>query len=397
MRVVWASAHLPDPSRGGGWGHEYELLRHAAQRHDVLLLAGELGAGETPPAVIADLGVEVRGVAVPARPLPANKAAHLAHLLRHRIPLGAWMVEPLTERLAAAVADAEQRGGVELVHVMPQEAAPVVAAARAPTALFLGDSYWVQASRELAAATSLKDRLRLSLERRNAGAWEKHWYPQADAVASVSPADARSLGDLCGIPVGVVPIPLGDEWFAAPTVARADDLVVIVGALDYWPNVDSVIWFAREIWPLVAQAQPRARLRVVGRRPTADVRAAVAAAGGELLADVPDVRPHYWEATVVPAPIRLGSGVKNKVLHAAACLAPQVGTAFAFDGTDARPGDDVVMAEDAAGLAAAVVRCLTDPDAAAQRARSAFRIAEAHRAERIVGALDELWARALSR
>ena len=395
MRVLWASAHIADPSRGGGWAMEYELLRHAATRHEVLVVSGELAPEEPAPAVVTDLGVRVRGVARPVRPIERNRLQMLRRLATSDTPTGAWMVAPSVAAMADAVRAAEDEGGVDLVHVMPQEAASAVAASRAPTALLLGDSYWAHVDRELRAATSFKDKLRLTLDRRSCARWERGWYPQADAVACMSEADAAVLTDLCGIPVDVVRNPIGDEWFATPTVLRSHDLVTMVGALDYEPNVDGVVWFASEIWPRVRTLAPHARLRVVGRRPTAAVRAAVAGAGGELLADVPDVRPHYWEAAVVPAPTRLGAGVKSKVLHAAACDAPQVGTTFAFADTGARDGVDVLMADDAGAMADAVAHVLRKPADAATRALAARHIAATHRIDRVGDAFDEFWARAL--
>jgi glycosyltransferase involved in cell wall biosynthesis len=294
------------------------------------------------------------------------------------------------------VTEAESTTAFDLVHVTPQEAAPIVGVARTPTALYVGDSYLVQAERERAAARSPKDRFRLWLDCVNARAYETRWYGRANAIACPSADDATTMRSLYGVDVDVVPIPVGDEWFAAPTIERCADLVTLTGALDYWPNVDGVVWFAGEVWPRVIASWPAARLRVVGRSPTAAVHDTVVAAGGEVIADVPDMRPYYWEAAVVVAPTRLGSGVKNKVLHAAACSAPQVGTTFAFAGTSARAGADVLMGDDADDLAAAVVATLADPDAAARRAGSARRIADEHRVQRVTDAWEKFWQRAVS-
>lgn len=396
MNVLWVSSHIADPTLGGGWAYEYELLVHAATHHRVTVVSGELEAGAPAPAVLTDLGVEVVGAHVPMRPVPRNKLQFLSRLATASEPSGAWLFEPVRTSMAAALARVQSSGQFDLVQVFPQESAPLVAASAGPTALLLGDSYAVQADREQRAARSTKDKLRLTLERRAARRYERRWYPQADAVACVSSADAAVLRDLCGIEVDVVPVGVGDEWFAPPT-ERSHDLVVLVGALDYLPNVDGTVWFCDEAWPHVRERAPHARLRVVGRRPPPEVRRAVADAGGELLADVPDVRPHYWEAAVAVAPTRLGSGVKNKVLHAAACQAPQVGTVFAFDGTDAVAGRDALMADDARGIADAVVATLADPAGARERADAARQVALRHSRQAAGAALDAFWARALGR
>ena len=394
MNVLWVSAHVADPTLGGGWAYEYEVLVHAAAHHRVTVVSGELDAGAPVPAALGDLGVEVVGARVPSRSLPGGKVRYLGLLAAASEPTGAWTIEPVRRSMAAAVDRLQASRPFDLVQVFPQEAAPLLEGSRGPTALLLGDSYTVQAERALDAARSAKDRLRLTLERRNASRFERRWYPTASAVACVSEADAARLRSLCAIDVDVVPVGVGDEWFAPPS-GRSHDLVVLVGALDYGPNVDGTVWFCEEVWPLVRPRTPAARLRVVGRRPPVQVRDAVIAAGGELLADVPDVRPHYWEAAVAVAPTRLGSGVKNKVLHAAACQAPQVGTVFAFDGTGAVAGRDALMADDAPGLADAVVATLGDPAGARRRAEAALELAHRHSRSAAGAALDAFWERAL--
>ncbi|MCU0968985.1 MAG: TIGR03087 family PEP-CTERM/XrtA system glycosyltransferase, partial [Rubrivivax sp.] len=86
--------------------------------------------------------------------------------------------------------------------------------------------------------------------------------------------------------------------------AAGETPLVFTGAMDYWPNVDAVTWFAHEILPRLRERHPAARLHAVGRSPTPAVRAlagdAVAVSG-----TVPDVRPYLQHAAVVVAPLRL--------------------------------------------------------------------------------------------
>ena len=129
----------------------------------------------------------------------------------------------------------------------------------------------------------------------------------------------------------VIENPIADEYFAAPAIARRDDTVVFVGSLAYPPNTDAITWIVQDIWPRVCRQRPDARLVVVGRGDGDSVtvprmRSLVESVGGTFAVDVPDVRPYYWEASVVVAPLRLGAGLRNKVIHAMACHAPVVAT-----------------------------------------------------------------------
>src|SRR5206468_9189943 len=125
----------------------------------------------------------------------------------------------------------------------------------------------------------------------------------------------------------------------------------IIGSFGWEPNIDSVNWMCEEIWPLVRRARPDARLRVVGRFASPDLIGKVEEAGGEFFGDVPDIRPYYWEAAVVLTNIRMGSGMRNKVLHAMACRAPVVSTPSALEGIDVVVRENILVAADAAGLA----------------------------------------------
>ncbi|MCE9529629.1 MAG: TIGR03087 family PEP-CTERM/XrtA system glycosyltransferase [Planctomycetes bacterium] len=93
---------------------------------------------------------------------------------------------------------------------------------------------------------------------------------------------------------------------------------VFVGAFDYRPNVDAAVWFANEIWPNVRKQHPKARFRIVGRRPVRAIRNLSSRDGIEVVGSVPDIRPFLREAAVVVAPLRIARGLQNKVLEALA-------------------------------------------------------------------------------
>ena len=99
--------------------------------------------------------------------------------------------------------------------------------------------------------------------------------------------------------------------------------LVFTGAMDYWPNVDAVTWFAQAMLPLLRQRQPAARFHIVGRNPTAAVRA-LAGDAVSVTGTVPDVRPYLRHAAAVVAPLRLARGVQNKILEAMAMARPVV-------------------------------------------------------------------------
>lgn len=394
MKVLWATCHRPDPNGGGGEAHEFTLIREASRTHQLTVVSSAVAPGEA-PAYLTELGVDVIGVAGSPRPVP-NRAGLLGVLATSHMPVTVWRHTPCAAALHIAVAEAERRVRPDLVQVWPSEVASVASVPAAPTALLLTDCFTRQAIRERRMATTRRQQLLWALELHNARRWERSAFSAPSALGCVSATDAAALAELTGRPLDIVPVALGDEWFEPPAVPRSPDEVMFIAALDYRPNVDAALWLARDIWPLVRERVPGAILHVVGRNPVTEVRRAIADCGGELHPDVPDVRLWYWRAAVALSPVRLGSGMRNKILHAMACGAPVVTTTASAEGIGGRDGFELVHADDPREFAAAVEGLLTDRRSAQALADRAGLLARSYTSAAVVAALERLWQRAIS-
>ena len=145
---------------------------------------------------------------------------------------------------------------------------------------------------------------------------------------------------------------------------------VFVGMMDYRPNVDAVSYFAREILPRVRRRVADACFRVVGRRPTAAVRALAALPGVAVTGAVPDVRPHLRDAAVSVAPFRIARGIQSKTLEAMAMGLPVVGTSIAFQGIASEIADGVSRKDAPEDFAEEVALLMRSPEL--QRSRGAL-------------------------
>ncbi len=150
------------------------------------------------------------------------------------------------------------------------------------------------------------------------------------------------------------------------TPFRADETpLVFTGAMDYWPNVDAVCWFAEAVLPRLRERQPGLRLHIVGRSPTAAVRA-LAGPAVDVTGTVPDVRPYLQHAAVVVAPLRLARGVQNKILEAMAMARPVVAAATCVEALEAHPGTEILGAAEPEDYVRAVEQLLATPAQAAE-------------------------------
>jgi glycosyltransferase involved in cell wall biosynthesis len=293
-------------------------------------------------------------------------------VLRADPSVSIWLGRDRIPVLARTIAEVVEREAIDLVQITHGELADLLPAVRPPTGLLLFDALARANQTRVAFEPLRRRRAQLWVEGFRTRRFERQRYRLATGVASVSAVDAAWLEAVLGRPIEVLQNPIGAQLFDPPTVPRSGELVTFVGALTHHPNRDAILWLAHEIWPTVVDARPDARLRVVGRAdgdPNAEeLRDAVARVGGEVLVDVPDIRPHYWEAAVVVAPLRHGSGLRNKVIHAMACGAPVVATTAALEGIPEEAVALVQQADTAAAIASAIVRTLEHPADAATRA-----------------------------
>ncbi|MBV8624935.1 MAG: TIGR03087 family PEP-CTERM/XrtA system glycosyltransferase [Herbaspirillum sp.] len=171
-------------------------------------------------------------------------------------------------------------------------------------------------------------------------------------------------------------------------------VMVFTGAMDYWPNIDAVQWFAREILPQVRARLPQAQFYIVGSRPTPQVQALAELPGVTVTGTVPDIRPYLAHAQCAVAPLRVARGIQNKVLEAMAMRMPVLASPQAFEGISATPGRDLLVADGAEALAQAAITLLQDvqPDGPRQRLAASARalIEQDYGWERQLSLLDSL-------
>jgi sugar transferase (PEP-CTERM/EpsH1 system associated) len=179
--------------------------------------------------------------------------------------------------------------------------------------------------------------------------------------------------------------------FASPFAAD-EQPIVFTGSMDYWPNVDAVAWFAREVLPLVRRKDARARFYIVGMNPSSQVRAlhgeAVSVTGR-----VDDVRPYLAHARAVVGPLRVARGIQNKVLEAMAMGRPTVVTTACAAVLTARQGVELETADAAADFADRVLAVMDPARGAAMGRLARERILADYAWTSQLARLDDLMAR----
>lgn len=134
--------------------------------------------------------------------------------------------------------------------------------------------------------------------------------------------------------------------------------LVFVGNMDYRPNAEGAVWFAREVFPLVRAQVPAAQFWIVGGNPVEEVRALAGIDGIHLTGRVPEVQPYVAHADVSVCPLLMARGIQNKVLEAMAMARPVVATPPAYEGVRAEAGRDLLVADGAPAMARTILDVL---------------------------------------
>ena len=155
--------------------------------------------------------------------------------------------------------------------------------------------------------------------------------------------------------------------------AEAGPHLAFTGQMDYPPNVAAALRTIERLLPAIRRAHPHAPFHIVGRAPTAALRAHHGRGGVRVWGEVPDVRPFLAAADLVVAPLGIARGVQNKVLEAMAMARPVLLTPGAATGIAARDGEHFAVAESDADLVERALALLDDRAGAEQLGQAARR------------------------
>jgi sugar transferase (PEP-CTERM/EpsH1 system associated) len=194
----------------------------------------------------------------------------------------------------------------------------------------------------------------------------------------VSRAEADVYEAFAGAGTATVATNGVDLEYFSPGGGAEQPACAFVGALDYLPNVDAAVWFAREVWPMILGRAPGAEFWLIGRKPARAVEALADLPGVKLIGQVPDVRPHLARATVAVIPMRLSRGLQNKVLEALAMGKATVAAPPALAALSAEPGRHLLAARTPKEWADAVSLLLADADLRADLGRAGRAFVEDH-------------------
>jgi polysaccharide biosynthesis protein PslH len=359
MRIAFLSPDLPYPVRHGGHVRTFGLIRCLSEFATVHVLA--IGAPTPEQLAAARTGLAPLGASLDV--FSATGPSRELGLIR-RFPLA------LTHYASPQLAEAAQRlcreTPPDLLHVEEAVMAQYLDAFTCPAVLDRQKIEWAYhrstARPQLAAGPrQWFQTLRSRLEARRFRRWDEALAPRIARVLVLGEGDRELLSPIYGHERAHV-LPNGVDPRITLPPSRTNDVryVLLYGTLDYPPNVEALQTYFRDVWPQLRSNWPELRTLVVGfgqppdSLPADDPRV-------EVRGFVEEVQPILAGPGVLLVPLRVGGGIRNKILEALAAGMPVVSTAVGAENLGLQDGRHFLRAETAAEMVAAVGQVIRAP------------------------------------
>jgi polysaccharide biosynthesis protein PslH len=379
MKILFVSLFLPqEKAYHAGGRYVFELLRQLSRRHEIHL-ATRLQEDELP--LLENLRPFCRTV--------------------HPYPYPARTMRGLFDKVRLAgnylgfsrFADRLIRGGdYDLVQVEWVETALLIGKGRTPMVLDAHDVITKPAERAVAREHGIGRavaRLRALFVR----GVEKRIMRRFTAVFTMSEFDRRYLLTMLpGLDARTIPIPAGLD--STPRAfPREENTILFLASYRYRPvNVAAALWFYREVFPLVQAKIPAARFVIAGYGPPDELQALAVDPRVEVPGFVDDLDACHKRASLFVAPILTGGGIIVKVLDAMAAGTPVVTTTYGNEGIGAQPGRDLLVADEPAAFAEAVVALLRDRELAGRLGENGRSfVAEHYGLDAVIGKIENIY------
>ncbi|MFW6145852.1 MAG: TIGR03087 family PEP-CTERM/XrtA system glycosyltransferase [Planctomycetota bacterium] len=365
-RLLFIAHRLPFPPDKGERLRAFGEIRALGETFDITLAASVEGPEDA--VAVNALRMYCSDVILAPRPLLRRLTGGVRSLLRGRSATEGYFAGRAMTRLIRRAA--RGRPFDVAIGYCSATARPLLAA---PARVRVMDLVDVDSAKwaAYAAGAAGPQRWLYATEARRVGRLERRVLRTCDRVVLVSQAEAAALN---GGAANVLVVGNGvDLEYFTPTPLPSAPSLVFTGTMDYRPNVDGVCWFVREVWGEVRRVVPSATFTIVGRHPTAAVRALDEAPGVTVTGAVPDVRPYLVAARAAVAPLQIARGIQNKVLEAMAAGRPVVATREALEGLEMHPGVDVLQADTPEAWRAHLAALLADDGFAEPLAAAARR------------------------
>ena len=200
--------------------------------------------------------------------------------------------------------------------------------------------------------------------------YERRVFDEFDVKTIISEPDRANIDHPQRNKILIVPNGVDHEYYKPQEREKKYD-IVFTGNMGYAPNVNAVEFLAYEIMPKVWETLPDAKLYIAGAQPDPRVKK-VADENIIVSGWIDDMRDAYAQSRIFIAPMRIGTGLQNKLLEAMSMKIPCITTSLANGSLHAVNGKEILVDNSSSELAADIVYLLRRPEKAAELAEEGY-------------------------
>jgi len=363
MRILWISHILPYPPKGGVTQRSYHLIREVAEEHQVFLFA--LNQKAWLPTVE---GVErarrefqqfCKSVEIFDILSDGSKWARyslaMASLLSKNCYTANWTYsKAMHERIRVFLADHQ----IDVIHCDTIGLAEYVKdITEIPMVLNHHNIESHMMLRRCENETHFLKKIYFFIEGKKLVNYEKKMCPLFNSNLVVSELDKdRLLSFIPNLNVDIIPNGVDVIFFKATNSNIKKHNIVFAARLNAYTNEDAIVWFLKEMWPLLKERVSDVSLTIAGRNPTLRIKKEIGLDPAvKLTGYVDDIKPFIEQAEVYVCPMRDGGGTKLKLLDAMAMGKAIVTTSVGAEGLKLKDGEHVLFANDSSSFVSHIV------------------------------------------
>ena len=386
MKILFLTSRWPVPPITGDRIRAFYLLRHLTQKHDVTLVSFYENFHEIKQLKSSQLNVRIRPVKFSGG---ISLYSRMAFGFISKMPLQAHYYS--THNMKRVIQQELKTGSYDIIFVhLLRMANYVMDWNSTPKIIDLTDAISLSYERLLQFSGFYQNRSFhkiYSLEKARVLNYEKKILKTFDNSLLISEIDRDYLQSHCQIDrVSVVKNGVNLNYFKYMPNGYDPDKLVFHGNMNYLPNVDAALYFYQDIFPLIKQKWPKAKLFLVGARPKKQLQGLEKNPDVFVTGRLNDLRPQLRNAAVSICPLRAGAGLQNKVLESMAIGTPVVTTSVGSEGIGATPAKEIEVADTPEAFAEKVLSFMSNPGKRAGFSMRARQFVEA----------DYSWAKALA-
>ena len=345
LNVLVLDEEVPHPPNAGKRIRTWNILSRLAKRHSVTLLCYGVEGGPG-TAALEDVGIRVRIV----EPQPVLRGVGLYSRLLWNLfsPEPFSVTKHYSARFHDAVRDTLEESNYDLVHcewtpyaryVEQLRTLPVVIGAHN-----IESDIWQRRSQ---VASNIVAKAFFWTQERKMRRFERKSLLQAAAVTAVTEKDSEIMMGWGVKSASVAPNGVDLTMPVPSREVERDDEILFLASLDWHPNVDSLEYFVTAIFPIVLAQNPRAQLRIVGRKPAPSLAERYSNMPGvDFVGEADDLHPLIARAGLLVVPLRIGGGSRLKILEALALEKAVVSTSIGAEGLDVVSGEHLLIADE---------------------------------------------------